>query len=315
LLAAWILVLLPGWGDIASTRPQARLTVERSAPAQSCPDQETLARNVAERLGRRAFVESAEQAVTVSFDRRPDGGFSAHVAMRDERGIIEGERTLDDDGTDCADLGDVVALTLSVMLERAKHAPPPAESASTPPPPTTTEPPKPEPPEPAPQPPPRLRGHVRVEATLGAGIGPAPAPGGLVGLGLISGPWSLDVEGMFDFGAERPRSLRASLREGAVVPCLHFPSSPLGVCAVLGMGALSVEGLSANNPRSTSSFFADVGLRAALDVPLGSRLTLSGHLDGRVAITRITASIGATDVWTSGPAWALLGVGLGYAFP
>ncbi len=301
-----IVALILTTTGIASAAPRARLVVERTGAAEECPDGGQLARAVAERLGRQAFADSAETSLEVAFDRRTDGGYRALVTQRDRDGRVTGERALEDDATTCADLGEVVALTLSVLLEstatpKASREPAPPQVEALPV----------ERPKPAEPPPERSHVTVRAEGTVGIGLGPAPAPGAVLGVGLRASPWSIDLEGFADLGSERTDRFRATLRGATLVPCRHI--GPLGACLVVGAGAMTVEGLGSTNPRTSTGAFVDAGLRVALSVPLGSHLSVAAHADGRVPFTRITAGLGPEDVWTSGPLWTVVGAGLGYS--
>lgn len=295
----------------ALARPSARLTLERDPAASSCPGEAQLREAVLERLGYDAFRREADTEIQVRFAADAAGGFSARIAQRDGKAALLGERVLTDVGSDCADIGEAVVLTITVMLESVsvpirKDQPPtiaialptPKEHEQTL----------------AGRRPPHLR--LRSEGSVGIGLAPSPAMGLTLAAGVRSGALTIDLEGRADAPAEGAipgGRVRTSLRMGQLVPCWH-----LGVfagCGVVAGGAIAIEGVEVENARSETRFHALGGLRAAVEAPLGANIFLSVHADGLVALTRISAGIGPRDVYATAPFGALVAVGAGYAFP
>jgi hypothetical protein len=116
----------------ADTERTASLSWVALPGAEACAGAASLAREVEERLHRRALFSASEADVSIEgrVEPVPSGGWHAVVELRDRRGVLLGTRTLDGVGTDCAELRKSVALAVALMIdpEAALHPAPPAPS-------------------------------------------------------------------------------------------------------------------------------------------------------------------------------------------
>lgn len=125
------------------------------------------------------------------------------------------------------------------------------------------------------------------------------------GIGLVS----VGIEGRFGWpvtGKLAQGALTTSRILGAVVPCLEWKW--FSGCVDLSLGALRLEGQQLTGARAASVFFASVGVRAQLLVPIGSVLAIGPQLEGFAPLTRASALVGTERVWTVSPVGG--GIGL-----
>lgn len=129
-------------GDALAAAPsgesvQVRLSVVRSAGAESCPSASAVATAVRGRLGRNPFAEGAADQVEVTFAPASDATvLRADIRVRDENGASKGDRTLHGaGGAGCEALGAAVALAIALHIDpdAALTAPKPPPPAPPPP--------------------------------------------------------------------------------------------------------------------------------------------------------------------------------------
>lgn len=139
---------------------QVRLSVVRSAGAESCPSASAVASAVRGRLGRNPFAESAADQVEVTFAPTSDVTvLRADIRVRDENGASKGDRTLHGaGGAGCEALGAAVALAIALHIDpdaalAAPKSPPPPPPSPVPATAAPAAPPAPPAPAPAPGPP------------------------------------------------------------------------------------------------------------------------------------------------------------------
>ena len=121
----------------AAELPGARLTVMRTAEAASCPDESTLARDIASRMTARADRAEDLLLLSVSLAAENDG-FSATIRVD---GRKQGTRTMQSKGPTCEGLREALMISLLLLLD--EHPVP-----LGPPAPRSQEPPVPSPPSP-----------------------------------------------------------------------------------------------------------------------------------------------------------------------
>lgn len=301
-----------GWA-----REHARLELSRAPAAAACPDAERMTAMVAERLGADPFKRDAASAIRITFGRDESvlEDLVADIALVNAHDEPQGRRSLRSKDVTCTELANNVVLTVTLLLESL------ALPVSAP------ERPAKRPQEPVTAPEPELRstsdtaqGSWSWQPSLGVVLGvassPSPSVGFALGLLLRRAGWSLGLEGRIDLPSEEAYalgSIRTQLRVGHALGCGHV--GPGFACGLLGVGALSADGISVTNPRHTVALYAHVGARVGASLPLAKFLHVYGHIDVLAPLTRTTIGFGATDVWTTPSLAGALGVGLLGRFP
>ncbi|HVY45416.1 MAG TPA: hypothetical protein VHB21_06030 [Minicystis sp.] len=298
-------------------RPKVRLELHRAPGAETCADEAETAHAVAERLGYDPFDGGARDVVRVVLAPR-GRELVARIERLDGDGASAGAREIGSTARDCKELSASVALEIAIALDasRALLAPAPLAAA----------------PEKAPSvAAPRARTarrrltatpprhvveakRVRVSAGVDAHGAFGSAPGPAFGVGVHGdvalGRLELGLEGRADLPASTraPRGGEVSGQAlfASVVPCAHV--AWFVGCAVASAGALL--GSAAGSPAGArgATPFAGAGLRAAIDLPVGSRLTLRPYVEAEAALARTTLTYGGRQAWQAPPAFAYGGL-------
>jgi hypothetical protein len=290
----------------ASEKSRVRLVVEHTSEAGLCPTERTLRDAIAERMGYDPTDDDAVAVLVVRFSLEADGLVGDVRYAEDPDGAVLTRRVRT--GTrQCDEAARTTALTLSLALDPlAGSAPPPTMPSPPPPPP----PPEAPPPAPAPMverraaPPAPVAGPhwtVGVGPDVLLGILPSAAPGALLSFGVEGARWALDALLVGTLAAETQNAaglgVRASLLAGGLSPCVLF--APARFCVTAFAGALLGAGFGGASQTTDSSFYAAMGLRAAVDVPLTGALFLRPTAGVETPLTRTTLGFGAVDVWTT----------------
>lgn len=94
--------------------------------AESCLAAPALAEAVETRLGRAVFVAPAlAQLAVEGRAERVEGAWRATLRVADRDGAVLGERVVESRAADCAELGEVVTVTLALMIDPELPPPPP----------------------------------------------------------------------------------------------------------------------------------------------------------------------------------------------
>ncbi|UJR82766.1 hypothetical protein [Sandaracinus amylolyticus] len=304
--------------------PVATLRVERSDDASACLDEESLRELVAARLGRDPFVDEAQLSITVRIERARRG-YVARVDTASEGGE-PGRRELASERDDCRDLGDALALALSLTVDptsllRPPPRPGPIADAGAEPdaaiadagvdaapaelpvdagvvvddaaPPDDSEGPA-----------------LLLTATLLAsyGIAPGVSAGLVLGAGVHLDAFSVALE----LRGELPTvesSVRGAPYVASVVPCGHLDI--VGLCGVISAGAFWGEGVDVPAARSGVSAYVALGARAVVAVPLDETLALRLHGELTVPLVGATLQLGGERAWETPAVGLALGVGVG----
>jgi hypothetical protein len=311
--AVLLLALLPP--PAAARELPPRLSVEKAAGAEQCPEQQELGRRV-EGILRQPLgevIDPAELTIEVRFARTPENAFSARVTAT---GPKPGQRLLRDISPTCDALAEAVSVTIALLLDDAlpdRHAATIAPGATAP---ATHSP-------PADTTPPRahdLNANAwtgRASLEVGGGYGLA-GSGALLGFGRAGarhGRWLFDLGA----GANLPReqgfqngSVRTSLLFGSLRACYLLGQSLLiAPCVQVGAGRLHGEGSGYGEVRAASLPWTAAGLGLAGEVPLGAGFyaTLAATL--WVPTRRQTFSVeNAGIAWESKPLAGVLTAGL-----
>lgn len=312
---------------------KARLEYVVEAGVPDCFDDAELKDAVAARLGYVPFSDDAPLSLKARV-RRNANGLAAELKVKDESG--ERNRSLASATRDCQELSRSLALAISVAIDpmslmRAPAPPPsetpPAQPEPAPPSPVTPQPSLPPPPA-APTGPaaPPVRSHepaasddesrwrLRWLATVHAALFtlPSSSGGANVGLGLRRRALWVDLELRYDLPASKAAdaggSVKASLLAGALAAC--HGNRRFGICALGLVGRLAGEGQDVDVPRRASSLLAGGGLRATLELPLSSAISLRAHVDGLYVATSTRLELRGRSVWETGPVALAPGIGV-----
>jgi hypothetical protein len=307
----------------AEPRPagQARpveLTFARGAGAAACPDVEALRQAVVKELKYDPFVSSTAsppsaagvtQRLKVSIDRR-EGELAVDIELRDGAGHLLWDVRDRRSRSDCHTLVDTLGLSIAIRLDPEPESP--ACPVCAPPPPQAAPggPPE-EHPEPA-----RPRVLLGGGPLLGFTLFFVVSPGFSLFAGARWTHFSLAAEGRaFLIGRGEQESgthFEITSYSGIVTPCAHL--ALVFGCGVVELGALRFDG-AVSSKAVSPSFFANVGIRAGVELPLSEHFRMRGYADvlGSIAPATSPVSTGTMSV-PLGRMPALLGVAAVAAF-
>jgi len=309
-----------------------RLTYVRESGVESCPDEKAFRARITQEIGRDPFDDEAAKSLTllwraeskrlhVTVVATNEKG-EAHTAAEHHAPLHRCDRLFAD-----AMFSAVMVVEPLDMPEEAQEEPPAEPPALTPPPP-------PPPALPLPAPPPfgppgmtNAAASVRrglVSFGVGGGLGSMPAPSLALagGLGLRWAPFSISVEGRWEY-AHEPRSsfviTEGTHKRGLVAPCTHqrvLPRLTLDECALIAVGRLDVTSDLAPEMRGwkTSTWTFGLGLRGGLSFPLSSSFTLQARLDFLYTPMAPRLVIDGHEVWSLPSGSATLQLGAIYTF-
>src|SRR5262245_60495222 len=113
--AALLLAAVAASEHGSAAAPRVQLSYVRESGAESCPSAVELRQAVTARLGYDAFEERAEGAVLARL-RRSERGFVGSIELVDAAGRPQGERELYTPGESCREMGQALALSISIAL-------------------------------------------------------------------------------------------------------------------------------------------------------------------------------------------------------
>jgi hypothetical protein len=300
----------------AAAKEKARLLYVRDATAETCPDEPAFRERVAAKLGYEAFDDQAAARIVTVRIGLERGELEAVVITSATKEAAAGERRVRSAARDCRELAEALAFTVALVVDpraatgapdRPAPAPDPAEKGPSP----FDDRPAPAPPPSPPSPPAnedRLGIAASLEATGSAGAVPSATFGGGGGVFLVAKAWALGLEGRVDLPAaaeDGPRRVEATLYSGSFVPCGRI--APVLVCGVASFGALS--GTSSGAASSDTTFYAAVGPRLGVWIPVTGPLHVGAHADVLFQIARTRLAVGGVEVWSSPVAAGVLGIG------
>jgi hypothetical protein len=284
-------------GRAASIEPVA-LSLVSPSDAGQCPNREALTAAVIQRLGSDPFQPEAKRSLQVVL--RKDGEtWLADLELREGAKVL-GHQTLHSATADCADLGPILALTISVVC----GASPTSVAQPDAPPETQIEKRFSVIPEVAPQPqagiaaaePPKVWVGLGALGTVGAA--PSFAPGGTLELEATWRRFSFGIEGRADLPATKTLQtghLDAGLLYAALLPCGRF--GHWSGCALIAFGSERASGSGYDGAKTDSTLYAGLGLQARLDLPLSPRWAIRLHADGIAPTTRAVVQVKQEIVW------------------
>jgi hypothetical protein len=315
--------------------PSARLVYLRNPGAETCPDADAIRSAVAARLGYDPFVAYASATMFAEVSKE-GASFRARIKLVDENNVVRGTRDLVQEGPACTALIDTMALSMSIAIDpysltRGPQPPPPESNATSPSPtanPTPTPTPTPTPsltpsltptPTPSPTPIPPSPSPWHLDAGLGptAWIGAAPAMS-LGGAAFVRPRWnwlSVALEGDVNLPASQdlhPAVVETSLLLGQIVPCAHV--GWFGACGLASLGSVHATSRNVTAPRDASAFYAALGLRALVEIPVRASLRVWLGVDGRFPLRVHRLELDGQAVYTLPAVSAGVGAGASVRF-
>jgi hypothetical protein len=295
----------------APATPTARLVYSRAPGAESCPDEDTLRRAVASRVGYDPFFAWADKTIVASMAPAKPAGFSASVALVDSHGTERGTRALrTSDG--CDDLVGATALAIAIAIDPSILLPSPTAAA---PPPPAEPPPPPAPASAVPEPrPPRQvappadspsPARLSFEASAGGvatlGVAPLPVAGAALGVAVRARRLSVAIEGRIDAPSSTPATgggrVSSWMAVAALVPCGH--AGPLFACGLGQAGLMQASSEGVTEPRSTSLGWLAAGGRFGVEVPLEPLTMLRVRSDLVVDLAPPTFELNGVTAWVA----------------
>jgi hypothetical protein len=300
--------------------PSSRLVYSRGRGAEQCPDEETVRREVAARLGYDPFFPWAERTIVARITRE-GGTLRASVDLLDKDGFVRGSRQLKPAAADCAELVRSLALAISIAIDpehadpSANPAPAPTETAPAPsaepvPSPTPPEA-KPAPPSKPPAVPPSSNRRIVPEAGIGVwsalGLAPEVTFGGKLYAGATWGALGVFLEGLADLPVSRD-GVSVAIVAGSLVPC--FEQDVWFACALGSWGRLRAAGV-----ETKTGPYVAVGGRLGARVPLWKQLVLRATVDTLVPLDHTEVKAGELNrVWELPLVAGALGFDIGVRF-
>ncbi|APR80377.1 Hypothetical protein A7982_05724 [Minicystis rosea] len=299
---------------LASDHRYARLRYELDDAQGVCANEATFRARVTSRLGYDPFRADAPMEVRIRITARRARARADVALMQD--GKPSGQRSLEDGR--CEALTDTVASAVALALDPVAAVrglePTPTAVIEPPPPPSappTTTPPPPPPADvkggstPAPIPAPEEQPFVpfaHADGTVGFARAPAVLVGGRIGVGVRRGAFSAAAEAQIEatpISANITPHDRVNVTalSGALVPCGHF--SVLEACGVLALGSVQAKALDVAHPEVQRAFFAVLGLRAGVIVPLSRMFALRAHGSLAFPLARAAYVIDGSTAFTT----------------
>jgi hypothetical protein len=305
----------------AQAPARAKLHYESSEHTR-CPDEQAFRDVVAGRLGYDPFAADAERTIHA----RIEGNGNSLVGttrVLDQRGELLGTSDVEASAQDCNELVTAMAIAVSIVLDPMGAA---AVSEQEPEP-RTAEPSESTPPPLPPQQPAevspafehtrKLALITRASLAVDGGLLPGLTIGPVLSLGVGLEHLSVLVDGRVDLMPHAATTgsgdrLEAALYSAGPALCVSFG---LGIaCGNLELGAFQGRGVNVTDPRTQTSFFAALGARAGLRVPLGKTLSFQALGELRAPLVRTSLSIEHSTVWNAPPIGFGGMVGLGATF-
>jgi hypothetical protein len=312
----------------ARAEPAGRLSYERGAGAEFCPDEVALRRAIAARLGEDPFLPSLPRLFRLTLVAS-SGRLRGTVELV-TNGVTEGRRELDGDAEACAELVEAMALAVSLAINPnlvVEDAPAPPAREEAPPPATPVvgiASPRQSPTRDMPRtgatgaskPAVPVRFAAGLAAHGAVGTGPGIAAGGSAVVRTGRGWWQAGLEGRVDAlsraGIGRNGTVHSTLVAAVLAPCARL--GQVSGCPLFLAGSMFAHSRGVTRRRSDSGFFAAVGGRLAATAPLGEHLLLEARLDALYPLTPVTIDLDGTPVWRARASGAL-GVGVLWEFP
>lgn len=330
-IAATTTIVGAAWAE--GDPPVARLTFERGAGAEACPDQAALESAVAARLGYVPFRPDAVRAISVRF-ARSGRGIAATVVATTAEGASR-ERTLSSATRDCEELASAVALAISVAIDPESLGREPGErvaSATSPSAATSSAPAAPVPvPAPTARPAPSAAA-ARVPITprptseashWGVAVFPhvaiASLPSTTFGVGLAArwrhAAWVLELGARYAWPRDTdlaPGAVHSELWGGAAAACF---SPGVELCGAAIASRFAASGAGVAGARSDAALTLGAGIAASYLLPLGAGLHVGPRGEAIFALRRPALVLQDQEAWRAPLVASQLGLVLGWEAP
>jgi hypothetical protein len=306
--------------SLAHAYPTTRLTYQRGAGAERCPDETALRKAVSARLGYDPFFPWADRTIVARIEA-DKGVMRGSVELLDEQGLVRGSRKLQAKENQCDELVSGMALAISIAidptsLDRGGKAPGAVASEETDPEGEEWADVQRAHPDPSSQPsrerseisrsptrpekPAQLIPELDLGAAASDGLAPSVGIGPLFELGARLGSVSGALTGLYQFVLDKEvgeASVSSSYVEGGLVGCYH-----IGVafaCARASAGRLAVSGNGINRPGSAAGIVWRVGPRGGVLLPLSQTLGLRFTFDAMFDLGRQIVELDGQETWQS----------------
>ena len=157
---------------------------------------------------------------------------------------------------------------------------------------------------------------VGLGPSLAWGISPSTAANARLFLGIRRNDLSGEVGAETSYPSSARKwggsGFRELLISGSAGACGHH--GVLAACLLGKAGQLRARGLGLDQPRSPTAFVAQIGLRLAAGLALGSSWLVTAHLDALVLLTPCTVDLNDVGVWQMPRLSAFAGVDLSARF-
>jgi hypothetical protein len=286
-------------------RPHLELVYTDASGVAACPDEASLRALVAARLGYDPFRSGAAERleVVVAWGKK---GLRGEVRWVGSSQTAARGRVFEAPADDCAELGQTLALAMSIAID-------PFEERSSPSQPSDPVDPaairdvgraNPGPPDERTQPTPyRIVPRLGAGAIVSMGLVPDGGPGGFVAIGADYGALSITGEGRFHASQtlhSGPGSIEISARSLLVVPC--FRANWLSICGVVTRGTLHGSATGYDRIYQADSPLWETGLRLALSYPASNLVQLSAFAEGQMVLEGTSFNVDGASVWRVRPA-------------
>lgn len=271
---------------------------------RNCPSRAVLRADIARQLGYEPFTDPPSSA---NFDvhikiSRDEPGLRARIDWSDEAHTPRGERRLEAEDDDCAELARGVVFAVAVQLQlRDFEQPPPPSLEPKPAPPPTAKLPATTPAMPAPTA--ELAVLMGVGALARAGSQPGVAAALRAFASLRGRAWavSADAYATMPTTAQAPEGASISAQElgAGAASCLRH--RVFDACALGTLMLVSVRGQGVDHVRHPRSVGLGVGLRLELVQPWRETLAALAHVDVLVQPIRHDVLLNHEIVWSSAP--------------
>ncbi len=281
----------------AAAAEPLRFEYLRLPGAESCPDQRSVERAVAARLGHDPFTSDARKFLRAVLSRDATG-FAGELTLHEGDEVL-GRRQLESSADDCRELASALELAIAIAVDPQHLTRVSTPSAPAPP----------AAPSPAPPPPPPPRrslapsdAYGAIGGRVSAGLSPLIIPGWVAGAAVRWSHVGIGIEGRADAATNLVLAqgrVTTSTLLGSVIPCAHL--GRIAACGIMSAGTLRVTGRISPPVRRDSALLLLAGGRLELELWRFRRLTLRPFVDAQASLSRVAVLSGDEELWVTPP--------------
>jgi len=315
LLILGIIAASHGAGHADEQAAQVRLLYHQDSSAAACPNEDTVRRGVAARLGRDPFEPHARRVVVVRLNAS-SREYKASIMVHDETGAVVGQRSLQSKQGDCAELAASMQLSIAIAIDPLHNMPKPlqeqpAQAAVQAQPSHAVQ----QGPWPPPPPPPPLQEKPASGRFLGGGLFMSTSREPKSTLGFTAHlqdrgsliVWGLEARyDMPDSTIAQMGQVETSRLAASGLLCVQGPI--VDACAMASAGRLHAQGSQYQLSSSASTPYLAAGARLSRHLPVASDFALQVGIDILARLTQTTLLVDNDEVWQSAPYEIALGV-------